>query len=284
MEISKKGAMLLMALCAFLWSTGGLLIKLLPWHPAVISGLRSAIAALVILIYMKASRMRLSFSWKGLGAGVCLGATMLLFVWANKLTTSANAIVLQSTNPVHIVLLSALFLGCRYSRRELLAVAAAMGGVALCFFDQLTPGGLLGNFIALGSGLTMGAMFLFSSRLPDDQQAITSLALGHGLAAAVGLLFLPGSPVELTPVTVGAILALGVFQLGVPYILYALAVRRCSPLSCSLLSMLEPLLNPVWVFLAMGEKPGFFALAGGIIALTGLLYLYLKSPGAHPDG
>lgn len=267
MEISRKKAMLLMCLCAFLWSIGGLFIKLLPWHPAVISGVRSAIGAVVILVYMKAARLSLSFSPGVWGAAVCLAGTMLLFVWANKLTTSANAIVLQSTNPVHIVLLSALFLGCRYSRREILAVAVTMGGIALFFLDQLTPGGLLGNLIVLGSGLTMGGMFLFSSRLPDDKSAMTALVAGHGLAAVCGMAFLPWAPPEITPATLGAILVLGVLQLGVPYILYAIAVRRCSPLSCSLISMIEPLLNPVWVFLAVGEKPGFFALVGGIIVL-----------------
>ena len=217
MQISQKKAMLLMALCAFLWSIGGLFIKLLPWHPAVICGIRSTIAASIILIYMKRMGYRLVLKdplvWL---SGLGLMGTMLLFVSANKLTTSANAIVLQSTSPLYIMVISALFFKARYSRRELVMVGVVMGGIALFFLDQLTPGGMLGNLLALCSGMTMALMF---------------------------------------------------FQLGIPYILYAIAVRRCSPLSCSLLGMIEPLLNPVWVLVVLGERPGFFALIGGIIVL-----------------
>lgn len=268
MQISQKKAMLLMCLCAFLWSIGGLFIKLLPWHPAVICGVRSLIAAGIILIYMRRTGCRLTLGdplvWL---SGLGLTGTMLLFVFANKLTTSANAIVLQSTSPLYIMVIGVVFLGNRYSRRELAMVAIVMAGIALFFLDQLTPGGLLGNLLALLSGLTMALMYTASSRLPDDASAMSSLVVGHTLAALVGLPFLLVSPAEVTPLSVASILILGVFQLGIPYILYAIAVRRCSPLSCSLIGMIEPLFNPVWVFFVVGELPGFFALIGGIIVL-----------------
>ena len=262
MQISQKKAMLLMALCAFLWSIGGLFIKLLPWHPAVICGIRSTIAASIILIYMKRMGYRLVLKdplvWL---SGLGLMGTMLLFVSANKLTTSANAIVLQSTAPLYIMVISALFFKARYSRRELVMVGVVMAGIALFFLDQLTPGGMLGNLLALCSGMTMALMFVCSSRLPDDQSSMTALVAGHLGAGLAGLPFLFLTPVEVSPQTVAAILILG------PYILYAIAVRRCSPLSCSLLGMIEPLLNPVWVLVVLGERPGFFALIGGIIVL-----------------
>lgn len=268
MQISQKKAMLLMALCAFLWSIGGLFIKLLPWHPAVICGIRSTIAASIILIYMKRMGYRLVLKdplvWL---SGLGLMGTMLLFVSANKLTTSANAIVLQSTSPLYIMVISALFFQARYSRRELVMVGVVMAGIALFFLDQLTPWGMLGNLLALCSGMTMALMFVCSSRLPDDQSSMTALVAGHLGAGLAGLPFLFLTPVEVSPQTVAAILILGVFQLGIPYILYAIAVRRCSPLSCSLLGMIEPLLNPVWVLVVLGERPGFFALIGGIIVL-----------------
>ena len=165
------------------------------------------------------------------------------------------------------MLISTIFLKVRYSRRDYIMVAVVMGGIALFFLDQLTLGGLLGNLLALCSGLTMALMFTSSSRLPDDQSSMSALVVGHTAAALAGLPFLLFTPVEVTPQTVAAILILGVFQLGIPYILYAIAVRRCSPLSCSLIGMIEPLFNPVWVLLVLGEKPGFFALIGGIIVL-----------------
>ena len=268
MEISQKKAMLLMCLCAFLWSIGGLFIKLLPWHPAAICGVRSAISAAIILLYMAKMKYRPTFRnpfiWL---SGLGLMGTMLLFVFANKLTTSANAIVLQSTSPLYIMLISALFFKVRYSRRDCVMVAVVMGGIALFFLDQLTPGGLLGNLLAVLSGLTMAVMYTFTGRLPDDQSSMSALVVGHSAAALAGLPFLLFTPVEVSPLTVSSILILGVFQLGIPYILYAIAVRRCSPLSCSLIGMIEPLFNPVWVLLVLGEKPGFFALIGGIIVL-----------------
>ena len=168
MEIHERKAMLLMCLCAFLWSIGGLFIKLLPWHAAVICGLRSFIAAVIILVYMRCTGCRLALKnplvWL---SGLGLMGTMLLFVFANKLTTSANAIVLQSTSPLYIMVIAALFLGARYSRRELVMVGIVMAGITLFFFDQLTPGGLLGNLLALLSGLTMALMYTASGRLPD---------------------------------------------------------------------------------------------------------------------
>ena len=269
MEISQKKAMLLMCLCAFLWSIGGLFIKLLPWNAAAICGARSGISALIILLYMAKMKYRLTLRnpmiWL---SGLGLMGTMLLFVSANKLTTSANAIVLQSTSPLYIMVISALFFRARYSRREYVLVAVTMGGIALFFLDQLTPGGLLGNVLALLSGLTMALMYTASGRLPNDQSSMSALVVGHTAAALAGLPFLFLTPVEISPRTVSAILILGVFQLGIPYILYAIAVRRCSPLSCSLIGMIEPLCNPVWVLVVLGEKPGFFALIGGIIVLS----------------
>lgn len=269
MQISEKKAMLLMCLCAFLWSIGGLFIKLLPWHAAVICGLRSLIAAIIILVYMRFTGCRLALKnplvWL---SGLGLMGTMLLFVFANKLTTSANAIVLQSTSPLYIMVIGAVFLGARYSRRELVMVGIVMAGITLFFLDQLTPGGLLGNLLALLSGLTMALMYTASGRLPDDSSSMSALVVGHLGAALAGLPFILLSPPEITPLSVASILILGVFQLGIPYILYAIAVRRCSPLSCSLIGMIEPLFNPVWVFLVVGEAPGFFAFIGGIIVLT----------------
>ena len=114
----------------------------------------------------------------------------------------------------------------------------------------------------------MALMYTASGRLPDDDSSMSALVVGHTAAALAGMPFLFLTQVEISPLTVSAILILGVFQLGIPYILYAIAVRRCSPLSCSLIGMIEPLFNPVWVLLVLGEKPGFFAFIGGIIALS----------------
>ena len=153
MSVSPKRAMLLMVACSCLWSIGGLFIKLLPWSPFVISGFRSFIAIFVFLAYMKAQKQRFTFNKHVLLCGAALCSTMLLFVIANKLTTSANAIILQSASPIFIMIISILFLGGSYRRSEYAVVAIVFGGIALFFFDQLSPGGLLGKLLALGSGV-----------------------------------------------------------------------------------------------------------------------------------
>ena len=267
-ENKTRSGMLLMALCSMLWSIGGLFIKLVPWNPVVIAGLRSLIAIFIFLGYMRLLHYHIRVNRRTLLCGLMLVGTMIFFVCANKFTTSANAIILQSTSPIHIMLLSTLLLGSRYSRSDYLVVVICLAGTSLFFFDQLTPGGLMGNIFALASGLTMGAMFVLSSALPDEESSMSALLLGHLGTALVGICCLPFFPITLEPMAVGCMLVLGVFQLGIPYVLYGMASHRCPPLYCSLIGMLEPLFNPLWVFLVMGEKPGAFALTGGIIVLV----------------
>ena len=136
MKISSRKAMLLMALCALMWSIGGLFIKVLTWNPLVISGFRSLIAAAIVAAYMRFKHYRFVLSPYVVLAGLGLTGTMLFFVIASKLTTSANAIILQSTNPVHIMILSALLFHVRYRKWELAAVAVTLAGISLFFFDR----------------------------------------------------------------------------------------------------------------------------------------------------
>ncbi|MEA5012666.1 MAG: DMT family transporter [Angelakisella sp.] len=267
MTVSSRRAMLLMASCGFLWSIGGLFIKLIPWNPLVIAGGRSFIAALVFLVYLKGIKKPFCFNSRVFWCGACLAGTMLLFVCANKLTTSANAIILQSTSPVFIMVISAVFLGSRYRKSEYAVVFITLLGISLFFFDQLSPGNLAGNILALGSGLFVALLFVLTSRLPDEESSMSALLTGHLLTALVGLPFAFVFPTSVTGSAVGALLVLGIFQLGIPYILYGLASRNCPPLYCSLIGMIEPLFNPVWVFLVVGELPGFFAIIGGTIVL-----------------
>lgn len=258
----------LMLTCAALWSIAGIFIKLIPWNSLVIAGWRSLVASFCVLVYIKATRLPFRFDRLAFANGFFLCLTFLLFVSANKLTTAANAIVLQYTAPVYILLLSAVLFHQKVSRADLLAVLFTLGGISLFFFDQLSPGNLVGNLLGVASGLTMACMFLVSSKA-DDASRMTGILLGHWFTAAIGI---PLSFVFDTPVTgkaVGCILILGIVQLGIPYVLYGLAVRSCPPLVCSLLGTLEPLLNPVWVFLFDGEAPGTFALmGGGLVILT----------------
>ena len=207
------------------------------------------------------------FNRKTVVSGLLLSGVCSLFVAANKLTTAANAIVLQFTSPIFIVLISAVFLKQKIKRNDLLAVVFVMLGISLFFMEKLESGYVLGNCLAIGAGLLFAGMFLVNGNA-ENEERFTAIMLGQFFTFMIGLPWVIASPPELAPLPVAFIMILGVFQLGIPYILYAKSSEYCPPLACNLLSALEPLLNPVWVFIFDGEKPGVFALIGGIIVIS----------------
>jgi drug/metabolite transporter (DMT)-like permease len=259
-ERTRALGMLLLA--AFLWSLGGILIKLVHWHPMAIAGMRSAIAAVLIRVVFR----RMSFTWSfyQVGGAVAYACTVLSFVVANKMTTAANVILLQYTAPIHAALFGAWFLGERASRLDWATILFALAGMALFFLDHLTTAGFWGNIVALGSGLSYGWLALFLRRQKSGSP-MESVFLGNVLAAFAGLPFMFGS-VPGTSDWIGLLL-LGVVQLGLPYILYALAIRHVSAVESLLIPMVEPVLNPLWAFLLLAEVPGRLSLLGGLIIL-----------------
>ena len=259
--------MLQMLLCATLWSIAGIFMKLIPWNGFAVAGLRSLIAGITIGAYMLLRRIPLHLNRQTLLAGVLAGCVYLLFASANKLTTAANAIVLQFTSPVFIVLFSALLYKSPVRRADLAVVLCTLAGIALFFFDQLTPGYVLGNCVAILAGMFMAAMYMAIDRL-EEESRFSAAVIGQSFAALVGLPVLLLTRPEYSAAAVGSILVLGVFQLGISYILYVRASRFCPPLACCLLGAVEPLLNPVWVLLFNGERPGPFALVGGVIVVS----------------
>ena len=262
----KNKAIAEMLLCAALWSIAGIFIKLVPWNAFAVASLRSFIAGAVIAVYMILKRYRFVPSRRALIAGVLEGSVYLCFVCANKLTTAANAIVLQFTSPVFIVLYSLLFYGEKIKKSELLVVLFTLVGVALFFFDRLQAGYVLGNCVAILSGMLMAGMFMAIGSLKGEER-FTAVLIGQAFAFLVGLPFCFGGKLDFSAQAVISILVLGVFQLGLSYILYAKSADFCPPLACCLLGALEPLLNPVWVFLFNGERPGIFALIGAVIVV-----------------
>ncbi|HBR07375.1 MAG TPA: EamA family transporter [Clostridiales bacterium] len=256
-----------MLICATLWSMAGIFIKLIPWNPFVISGFRSLIAALIMGIYMFSAKMPVMLTKKSIFTGVALFLTFTCFVAANKLTTAANAIVLQFTAPVFIMVFSAVFLGRKFSGADVAAVVLTMAGISLFFFDQLGPGHLLGNMLGLAAGVMMACMYIGVGSGQGPERT-TGILIAHLLAFASGIPFIVATGPEFSFQPVMYIIILGVFQLGIPYILLSRAAEHCPPLACSLLGALEPLLNPLWVFLFDGETPGTLALVGGVVVIT----------------
>jgi drug/metabolite transporter (DMT)-like permease len=261
----KSRAVLFLVIAAVLWSLGGLLIKLVTWNPLAIAGTRSAIAALVMLAFRR--KMHFNLSPAQLGGAFCYAATVILFVIANKWTTAANAILLQYTAPIYVALLSTWFLKERITRSDLVTIFAAIGGMVLFFLDDLSRGGFWGNIIAILSGIAFAGTAL-CLRKQKEGSPLESLFIGNIIAFLIGFPFMLQSP----PGATGwiALLALGIFQLGFSYILYAEAIKHVSALEAILIPVIEPVLNPIWVFLLLREKPGTWAILGGVLVILSI--------------
>jgi len=250
---------------ALLWSVGGVLIKWVQWHPIAIAGTRSAIAAATLWALLR--RPRFDWSTAQIGGAVAYAATVLLYVSAVKITTAANAILLQYTAPIYVALFGAWFLGERTGWIDWLAVALSVGGIALFFRDSLSSQALWGDALAVLSGVTLAWMVLFL-RKQKAGAPMESVLLGNILAALASIPFLWGEAPSIKG-WAGLIL-LGVFQLGLSYALYATAIRHVTAVEAVLFSTLEPILNPIWVLLLIGERPGPWALAGGALVVTAI--------------
>jgi len=259
-------AMLEMLLCAALWSIAGIFIKLIPWNGFAVASMRSLVAGLTIALYMLITKKRFVLSRRTLLAGLLSASVYTCFVCSNKLTTAANAIVLQFTSPVFIVVFSALIFKTRIKKADMLVVLFTLAGIALCFIDQLQGGYLLGNCVAILAGMFMAGMFMAVGEL-EGEERFSGILLGQGFTFLIGLPWVIATRPELTAAAVGCVLVLGVFQLGISYILYIKATKYCPPLACCLLGAVEPLLNPVWVMIFDGETPGPLALIGGIVVV-----------------
>jgi drug/metabolite transporter (DMT)-like permease len=265
-----RGAgVLAMAGCAFLWSLAGLFIKLVDWHPFAIACGRSGIAALFILAWIK--KPRFTFSPAQVLAALANAATMLLFIYANKATTSANAILLQYGEPIYVAIIGSFLLKERPRPEHWAAFAFVALGMGIFFAGGLGGGSLLGNVAAATTGLTF-ALYTILMRKQKDGSPVESALLSHILTAAISFvacLFLP--PPRLTAVSVAAILGLGLLQIGLASLLFAFAIRRIAAIDASLVGAIEPVFNPAWVFLATREAPAAGALAGGGIIIAAVL-------------
>lgn len=258
---------LLMLACAVLWSTAGLFIKSVPWNSMVLAGWRGLAGTLTLWAFMRMMRYRVVIDRRTVTIGLCVSGTSILFLIANRLTTAANAIVLQYTSPVFLMVLSALLFKRRYRSLDYLTVAVTVGGIALFFCDQLTPGGMLGNILALIDGVSMGAVYLFTGE-SDEGRRLSGILMGLAITTVVGIPFTFAYPPVVTGASVLAVIAMGFLQLGLPYALYSLALKHCPTLACTLIASFEIILSPLWVWLFLGEMPGTFAIIGSVIIVA----------------
>lgn len=254
-------------LAAALWSTAGAALKLSTLNAWQLAAGRSLVAAVALWLLLPSARRRLTrpMAWVSLA----YASTVVLFVLANKATTSANAIFLQDTAPLWVLLLGPALLGEKPTRGELTAIPLFLVGLGLFFLDQLSPGQQVGNLIALASGVAFAFNIMGLRKLVHDRQGV--LVWGNLLAFAIALPFCIGGPTP-TPTDVGLVLFLGVFQLALGYAAFAKGLTHTPAVEASLLVLLEPVLNPIWAWLFAGERPGPWAITGGAIILVATVW------------
>jgi drug/metabolite transporter (DMT)-like permease len=262
---------LLVLAAALLFSTGGVAIKACALSGWQIASFRAAIAAATFLLLLPDARR--GYTRRNAAVAVVYAATMILFVNATKLTTAANAIFLQSTAPLHVLALGPLLLREHLRRDDLVVLSLMAVGLALFFLGNDEPSAIaanpwLGNLLGAVSGFTFACTMMGMRAIAASRDSASSmLVLGNLFTFAVCLVMAP--QIRMPTVADCAILVyLGIFQIAAAYVLLSRGLRQVRALEASLLVLLEPVLNPVWVWLVHGEKPAAWALVGGVIILA----------------
>jgi len=252
---------------AILWSTGGVLIKLTSLNAIQLSSIRSLFAALTFLVIFR--KRAIIINKAGLINAVFYAGILILFVSATKMTTAANAIFLQYTAPIYVLIFEPIINKTKYEKINIISSLFCFLGMGLFFFDQLTPGHLIGNILALISGVAF-ALFLLGVRKNSDEYQYSTVFYGNILITLIGLYSI-GSIHSIVPRDIIFTIYLGVFQIGIAYAFFNFGLLKVLAIEASLISMVEPILNPVWVMIWYGEKPGNFAITGGAIIILSII-------------
>ena len=269
-SFQRRSSVLFVFLASVCFSTGGLFIKLIPWSALAINGARNLIGSAVIGVYLLVTRHRIVLSPRVFVGALSLIGVTTLFAVANKLTTAANAIVLQFTAPVFVILLMALIYRQKPGRADLITCFLVLLGVVIFFIDGLQAGNLLGNLAAVLSGVCYAGVFMMNTGKRTD--AISSCFLGQ-LAAGLILTPLCLRETDFSLPTMAAVLALGVVQVGGAYILFSIGIRNTPPVTASLISGMEPILNPLLVAAFYGERVTVLSVIGsGIVVCSIMAY------------
>jgi drug/metabolite transporter (DMT)-like permease len=261
-QSSHRRAIALLLLTALLWSTSGLFIKILHQQPLSIFGARGIVASIIFLIWLRRIPLRIT-PFLAAGAAGYMGA-QFLFILSTQLTTAANAIFLQYTAPIYVVIFGMWFLRERPRRIDWITMVVIFTGMLLFFGERLTLEGLYGNLAAILGGMAL-ALMIVSARALKDRHPAQIFLIGSCLGGLIGL---PSVLQETWSLADAAIITyLGIVQTGLASALYSIAIRHVAALESNLILMLEPVLNPLWVFLVVGESPAPLALVGGVVVL-----------------
>jgi drug/metabolite transporter (DMT)-like permease len=274
MKTQNKGAFYILCAAIF-WSFGGVLAKSIPWSGLSIAALRGLIAAITIAAFRRSFSFKLNRST--IIAALALTMTTVLFMVATKLTTAANAIVLQYTSPFFIILMNFFVHHHKPSRRDVIALIGIGFGITLFFINQLDSGNLLGDFFGLMSGLMFAGVF-FANKL-EHASPFDATYMGN----LFSVMLLPFVFFDSEMFVHGwlpwiLILIMGVMQLGFGYIFFSLGIRLATATQSNIIATLEPILNPIWVLLVIGEVPTILSIIGGsIVLITVVLYNHFET-------
>ena len=261
------------AAAAFLWSTSGLFIKLIDWHPIVIAGTRSFVAALFLLIVRVISPPPKGLKNQAFPLWACAIAfafTVITYVSAIKLTSAANTILLQYGAPIWAALLGWLLLREKPHWEQWGALALVMAGLLLFFRDKLGSGALLGNFLAIISGVLLGAHSVFLRMLKDGNPR-DAMLLAHTISAVISVPFIFLYPPVITVPSALSLLFMGIVQMGAASLLFSYGIKRCTAIQAMLTAIIDPIFNPIWVLIVLGEKPSFSVVIGGSIIISAVV-------------
>ena len=265
--MNRRLAIGLLVLTGIIWSTGGFMIKMIPWSPLAIAGLRSGIAAVVIYLYNRPQHFR--FGKNTLGGAISYAVMVTCFVLANKMTTAGNVILIQYTAPVYVAIFGFSFLGEKSTKIDWLAIIVILFGLGSFFFENLSFEGFWGNIIAFISGFGFAGLTLFM-RKQKNGRPIDSVLLGNVITFLIcAPFYTDGVTFEIEPWT--WMLFLGVIQLGLAYILYSTAIKYVSALDAIIYPVVEPIFNPILAFLFLGETMSGNAQFGGALVLSGVI-------------
>lgn len=259
-----------------MWSSGGLFIKVLRLDAFQISFYRSFIAVITIVLItiIQGKSLKFEFDIISVLCSLTYSFILILFVIATKLTTAANAIFLQFTAPIYLLLLEPVFLKTKFEKRNLTALIFCFAGMTLFFFGKLDLSNIKGNLFAIGSGICFALFSLFlkwKKQLHKSESTIIYIVTGNFL---VCLFCLPvvydKLIIEFSQLVI--LLFMGVFQIGISYIIFNEGIKYISATESMIIAMLEAVLNPVWVFLGVGEVPTIYSIAGSVIILLAIIW------------
>jgi len=264
---SEKIAPFLVLLAAITFSIGGVLVKLVSWSPLSINAARSLIAAIEIFIYMKLRHHKLVINKSVLIDGTAMAACSILWTIANKLTSAANAILLEYTAPIFIIFLMWAIFREKPDKTDIVATIVMIFGVVLFFVDSISLDNLIGNVFGLGAGVTYALVFMMKKFKGSD--TLSSVLIGCILSSLIGLPWLI-QETDYSGMNILGLLLIGILQFGFSYICMAEGLVNTPPLMASLISMVEPILNPILAAIILKEILGTLSLIGAAIVIGGV--------------